>query len=266
MLACDTIQFGYTPRTMVLRDVSVRLNPGRMTALVGPNGSGKSTLLRLLAGLAKPGEGVVTLGGKPIHRWSPADRARRLSLIAQRPEVAFGYSVREVVGFGLVSIGRGTGSVSEAAMSALKRVGLADRARERFEHLSVGQQQRAALARALAQHDGTSSRVVLADEPVSAMDPKHAIESLTIIRELCTDASSQSAALVVLHDLNLALRFAHDAVLLDDQGRVAACGPTDEVLTQAVLSPVFGIGFERVSRVSGSPVLIPTIPEPADSV
>lgn len=254
MLACNDLTFAYSPRVPVLRGVSLSVSPGRVAALVGPNGCGKSTLLRLLAGLAGPSTGSVTLDGRPCRAWSPAERARRLALLAQRPEVAFGYTVRDVVAFGRVSTGS---SEARPIDGALARVGLTDRAAERFEHLSVGQQQRAALARALAQLSTGEHAALLADEPVSAMDPKHAIESLSIMRGL---AQQGHAVLIVLHDLNHALRFADDAVLLDEQGTVAASGEAREVLTPATLEPVFGVGFESVSRDGGPPLLLPTEP------
>ena len=243
----------------MLRGVSLGVAPGRVTALVGPNGSGKSTLLRLLAGLERPGAGSVTLGGRPAASWTAPERARRLALMPQRPEVAFGYTVREVVGFGRLSLGGPTGGAgADPIVRALERVGLADRASDRFEHLSIGQQQRAALARALTQLDRDAGErsapgVLLADEPVSAMDPRHTIESLNLLRGA---AGAGHAVLVVLHDLNHALRFADDAAVLDERGTIARVGVARECLTPRVLEPVFGIGFEVVRGASGAPMLL----------
>lgn len=254
----------------MLRGVSLSVLGGRVTALIGPNGSGKSTLLRLLAGLDRPDEGSVTLVGRPACAWSAPDRARRLALMPQRPEVAFGYTVREVVGFGRLSRG---GSAGDTVERVLDRVGLRARAGDRFEHLSIGQQQRAALARALAQLDCRGERtvsdeaapgVLLADEPVSAMDPRHALESLMLLRELAerpaSDTADSTAVLVVLHDVNHAMRFAHDAAVLDARGTLVACGPVDLVLTPEVLGPVFGVGFE-CANAGGRRLLITTMPD-----
>lgn len=256
MLRCEELAFGYSGARPVLRGVSLAIERGRVMALVGPNGSGKSTLLRLLAGLAKPDSGRVELDGRPIVGWGHRARAARLALLRQRPEVAFGYTVAQVVGFGLVA--RGGLGQDEAVSRALGRVGLADRAHERFEHLSVGQQQRAACARAIAQIQGQRGAALLADEPVSAMDPRHAIESLSLMRTL---ASEGHAVLIVLHDLNHALRFADDAAVLDAQGRIAACGAVDQTLTPDILQPVFGVGFDR-AHAGGRPVLLTTDPVP----
>ena len=262
-LSCEGVTFGYGKADPVLRGVSLSIAAGRVTALVGPNGSGKSTLLRLLAGLDRPGSGRVLLGGRQAHSWPAPDRARRLALMPQRPAVAFGSTVREGVGFGRLS--RGGLAGGDAVGRALERVGLADRAGDRFEHLSIGQQQRAALARALAQlddgldgdaageRDGTTPGVLLADEPVSAMDPRHAIQSLGHLRSA---ASAGHAVLVVLHDLNHALRFADDALVLGSTGSLVSRGNADVALTPEMLGSVFGVSFMRAD-VYGQHLLVP---------
>lgn len=261
-LSCEGVTFSYGKAPPVLRGVSLSIAAGRVTALVGPNGSGKSTLLRLLAGLDRPDAGSVTLAGRPARAWSAPERARLLALMPQRPEVAFGYTVREVVGFGRLSRG---GAAGDAVDRALERVGLADRSSDRFEHLSIGQQQRGALARAIAQLDGepgeASPGVLLADEPVSAMDPRHAIESLTLLRA-CAEAGH--AVLVVLHDLNHALRSTDDAAVLGEDGSLAAAGATGDVLVPDRLSAVFGVRFIRVGGDAEMPSMLwPAGPSPA---
>jgi iron complex transport system ATP-binding protein len=149
----------------------------------------------------------------------------------------------------------------------LTAVELADRAREPFADLSIGQQQRAALARALAQLDQTPEkqggnqpetppRYLIADEPVSAMDPRHALAALSLLRHLAHHAAI--GVVVVLHDLTAARALADDAVLLDESGRLAAQGPAAEVLTPAALRPVFGVDFaELTSPDLPAPALIP---------
>ncbi|USN98069.1 MAG: ABC transporter ATP-binding protein [Phycisphaeraceae bacterium] len=258
MLSADSITFGFRRDRPVLREVSLAVSPGRVTALVGPNGSGKTTLLRLLAGLLSPLGGGVRLEGRPVAAWIPAERARRLAYVPQRSGVAFGYSVIDVTRFGLVEAGRGE---SGSAERALERVGLIDRAHEPFGHLSIGQQQRASLARALAQiRVGSGPAVLLADEPVSAMDPRHAVASLGLIRGLAEpgrETDRHVGVLVVLHDLSLAARFADDAVLLDESGRIAHVGPVGDVLEPARLESVFGIGFARVEAAETPPAIVP---------
>ncbi len=258
MLRAESITHAYRENRPVLRDVDIRLSVGRVVTLVGPNGSGKSTLLRVLAGLLKPGAGRVALDGEPVARWTPMQRAARLAYLPQRPAVAFGYTAADVVRFGVVSIGGRADR--DAADRALRRVDMHNHAGEPFDHLSIGQRQRVSLARALAQIGASKGPcVLLADEPTSAMDPRHAVGALSVIRDLAR--SESCGVLVVLHDLSLAARFADDAVLLGRDGRVAASGPAGEVLTPGVLGPVFGIGFVRAGEGGSSPpVLIPTDP------
>lgn len=258
MLRADSIRFAYRGGSPVLRGVDVRVPLGSVVALVGPNGCGKSTLLRVLAGLRRADSGRVLLNGRA--RWSPAEQAARLAYLPQRPGVAFGYTAIDVTRFGLVSVASGgVRDRAGIAQRALDRVGMLDRADEPFAHLSVGQQQRVSLARALAQIEAGGGRcVLLADEPISAMDPRHAVGSLGLIRELASAGSC--GVLIVLHDLSLAARFADEAVVLGPEGRVAASGASDETLHPGVLAGVFGIGFARPGDPDAPPALIPTDP------
>lgn len=246
-LRADAISFGYEPGHPVLRQVTCDFRPGAITAVIGPNGSGKSTLLRVLLGALQPAEGAATLGGRPVRSIPPSQRAARLAYLAQLPTLGFGYTVRQYVRLGLHSAGQDDAAPVERALS---RVGLADRAADRFDELSVGQQQRAALARALAQVGRRPQEgVLLADEPLSAMDPRRALESLTLIREL---ARSGATVVMVLHDLSLAATWADDALLLSDSGRLAAFGPAAETLSEDNLRGLFGVRFERLLASDGS--------------
>ncbi|MCC6659824.1 MAG: ABC transporter ATP-binding protein [Phycisphaerales bacterium] len=242
-LRAEAVDFAYGDRR-VLRAVSAEAAPGSLTVLAGPNGCGKSTLLRLLLGLLRPGAGRITVDGMDVHRLPARARARRIAYIAQRPTLAFPFTVRQVVG-----MGRFTESAGPRVDRVLASVGLADRAGDAFGVLSAGQQQRASLGRALAQIDGVPAPVLLADEPVSAMDPRHAMETLASLRSV---AHAGATVVVVLHDLSLAARFADCAVLLRGDGTLAGTGPAQSVLAPAVLGPVFGVAFERLAGPEGS--------------
>lgn len=256
MLVAESIRFAYRRERPVLDGVSCEPGRGRVTALIGPNGSGKSTFLRLLAGLLAPDSGRIVLDDRPVGVCPPAQRARRLAYIAQRPSVAFGFTVLDVVRFGLLSAGRSPGDHAERA---LEELALIDRAGDPFAHLSAGQQQRASLARALAQlRASPGGAVLLADEPVAAMDPRHAVASLVAIRTLARE--HRIACLVALHDLSLAARFADDALLLAPGGRVAGEGPAEAVITPEKLESVFGIAFAEAHCARGSRALIPLEP------
>jgi iron complex transport system ATP-binding protein len=253
-LQVDQIRFSYPKRPPVVEDVSLQVAPGRVTVIVGPNGSGKSTLIRLLLGALRPQDGTIRLGTRDVHRLRPRERARSIAYIAQRPDAAFAYPVRQVVSLGRLALGRPASEDDRAVTAALERVGMAEFADRPLTELSVGQQQRVAIARALAQLDqpGTDHpRALLADEPIAALDPLHALSTLRLFGELASDGI---AVVVVLHDLLSAVRHADDAVVMQ-AGRVAASGKASGVLTPKVLGPVFGMGFDM--PMEG--VLIPTV-------
>lgn len=255
-LACESIHHAYRPARPVLSDVSLRASPGEVLALIGPNGSGKSTLLRILAGSLTPTKGRVTLDSREVRDLGAHDRALRVAYVPQVPGVAFAFDVRTYVAFGRHALGRGGAAVY--ADEAMKRLDLLDQADEAVPELSAGQRQRAALARALCQLLGDRpagcTRVLLADEPFSALDPRHALAAESLLREL---AATGVAVVVVLHDLALAARLADRVALLGPGGNLAVSGAPGEVLREDVLAGVFGVGFERLESGGRLASLIP---------
>ena len=243
MLAAEDLRFSYHAGREVLGGVSCRVESGVVTGVLGPNGSGKTTLLRLLLGLRRPGGGCVTLDGVDVRRIDRRMRASRLAYVPQRPSATFAFSVRQVVSMGRHALGDRTGSMVE---EALERVGLLESAEAPFAELSVGQQQLAAVARALAQlSPGAKGKFLLADEPMSALDPKHAIEAQGVLREL---AASGVGVGVVMHDITAGARLSDRVIVLHGEGRVAAEGPTPTTCTPEVLAGVYGVAFDRVGE------------------
>lgn len=259
MLRFEQIAHAFEPGRPVLRDVSLSVRAGAVTALVGPNGSGKTTLLRIGAGLLAPDAGRVSLThdeapNTPLASLPANTRARHAAYLAQRASAAFAFSVRSYVGFGLVAAPSSRLS-SDAVERAIERVGLSDRVADAFGTLSGGQRQLAALARALVQlRFGAPATALLADEPTAAMDPAHARLARTILREL---ADEGTAVLVAIHDLPLARSLAHDAVVLSQAGTVHAAGPAPAVLKPDTLASVFEVGF----RLVGDPPSVLAIEE-----
>ncbi len=259
VLSASGLYFAYpgTPsdRGDVVRGVSLDLPPGKVTALLGPNGAGKSTLLRLLLGTLTPTAGSVRLGGRDLAAVPVWQRAAAVAYIGQRSALAGPMAVRRVVELGRHAVGASSAAVERA----MARAGVAQASDRLFETLSAGQQQRVALARAMCQLNagdkaatpGPLGRTLLADEPVSAMDPRHALEALEMLREM---AAEGVAVGVVLHDLTLALRYADRAVLLDHNGALLAGGPSADVLRPEVLGPAYGVGFEVLSGRAVVPV------------
>ncbi|OAB62354.1 hypothetical protein AY599_03770 [Leptolyngbya valderiana BDU 20041] len=249
----------YAGQTRGLGPVDLALRSGRVVALVGSNGAGKSTLLRLLAGVLTPRRGSVELAGRPIGRWSEAERAKRLALAPQRTSLAFAFTVREYVGFGPYAAGRrGSGEAVAWAMEAMDLTRHADAALPR---LSVGQQQRATIARAMAQLGvgDLTGKVLLADEPASSLDTRHAGRLIETLREL---AGRGLAVVVAAHDLPWAASVADGGLAISDEGSVVEMSVA-ELGDPSALEGVFGAAFERFRSEDGGRVV--ALPRQASS-
>jgi iron complex transport system ATP-binding protein len=250
LLSVQGVTFGYHREAMVLRDVTAELHAGRVTVLLGPNATGKSTLLKIMLGLENPWQGKVLLDGSDITRASPADRAARVSFVPQHSTLHASFSVQEVVSLGRFALPADRASV-RWAIDAMDLRAISSSV---YAELSAGQQQRVLVARAIAQAGAASNsgdvahdllgKAMLLDEPVSAMDLRHAHDSMRLLSQL---AARGLAVLVVLHDLNLAARYADDVWLLD-AGSLVASGPWQNVMTEATLAPVYRVGLSCQSR------------------
>lgn len=247
VISLTDLRFGYERDRCVIDEVSVALRPGCVTTLVGPNAVGKSTLMRLMLGLLRPWSGAVAVGGLSIGRLGVRDRARWLSYVPQRPGVRFAFTVREVVEMGQFS---DESRLGERVDSVLEEAGVIDLAGRIFAELSGGQQQRVLLARAELQALG-GGRAMLLDEPGSHLDLHHRHATMQRLRAL---AERGLAVLVVLHDLDLAARYADDAWLMDE-GRLVAAGRWDEVLTPETLEPVYRLGLKQIDTGGDRPLL-----------
>lgn len=216
----------------LIRDISVHLDSGEMVALIGPNGAGKSTLLRLLTGYLSPESGTRTLMGRPLESWTPLDLARTRAVMRQSSELAFGYSVREVVSLGRAP--HNNAQLRQALQQVLEQTDCISIADRDYRRLSGGEQQRVQLARVLIQlwSPQPAPRWLFLDEPTSALDLYHQQHSLRLLQRLTRE--SPLGVCCVLHDLNLAALYA-DRILLLHQGELVASGTPREVLQTDVL-------------------------------
>lgn len=261
-LVVEDVTFGYPRGEAVVRGVTGEPGVGRVTALIGPNAAGKSTLLKLMLGLLRPGSGRVMLGGREAWSLPPRVRARLAAYVPQRGAVSFAFTVRQVVEMsrfahgGMAGGPAGAGGIAVArAMRTLELASLAERP---FGELSGGQQARVLLARAMAQATGSTGghgRVVLLDEPTASLDLEHVQRSMRLIRSLATGEGEGGdgrprAGVVVLHDLNLASRWADDVWLME-RGRLVKRGAWEQVLQTQVLEPVYRVGLRVVGEVEG---------------
>ena len=247
VISIDQLRFGYDV-TPVVDGVTAQLSPGKVTALIGPNAAGKSTLMRLMLGLLTPWSGSVKVLGEEITSTETLDRSRQLSYVPQRPGVRFAFTVRQVIAMGAYGLPKRM--AVPLVDKAIEDAGLNDLADRVLMELSGGQQQRVMLARAEVQ-SATAGRAMLLDEPGSHLDLQHRHAMMQRLREL---AAGGLAVLVVLHELDLAMRYADEAWLLD-AGRLAAAGPWDVVLTPKTLNPVYGITLEQIDRGGERPIL-----------
>jgi iron complex transport system ATP-binding protein len=267
MLSVDRVSFGY-PGRRVLDGVSLRVRPGELVALVGLNGCGKSTLLRLAAGVLRPEAGRVSVDGADMTRVSRRDAARKVALLHQSAPAVPGLTVRQLVRQGRYATRGPLGMLrvgdDPVTIGAMRDVGVEQWADRPVDALSGGERQRVRLALALAQ----DAPVLLLDEPTTYLDLRHQLEVLQLVTRL--RAERGLTVLMVLHDLDLASRFAERLVALRD-GRVAAEGPPEQVVTRELLREVFGVNG-RVGRdpERGWPVCYPDepvadTPMPADA-
>jgi iron complex transport system ATP-binding protein len=232
----------------VLKGISTRIDPGEFVAVVGPNGAGKSTFLKVLAGLLQRYRGLVTFDGRPVQDWSAKDLAKRVAFVPQETHVIFPFTVREVIMMGrLPHRSRAffdsprDVEMSRRAMEATDTLGLSSKA---FNDISGGERQRVVLASALAQDPD----VLLMDEPTVYLDLKHQIHFYDIVERL--NLSRRMTIISVTHDINLAARYARRMVAIHD-GRIAADGAPDQVLTPQHLHEIFEITAEVFTRPDG---------------
>lgn len=222
---------------VVLAGIDVAVEPGTFTITVGPNGAGKTTLLRALAGLLAPHRGAVMLDRCPLTALSASERARTMAYLPQGGGIGWPIPVASVVALGRMPHGERSDALPDAGRravaAAIEAVGLHGFETRPATELSGGERARVLLARALA----TEAPILLADEPVAALDPRHQLLVLEVLR---SRARAGAAVVAVMHDLPLAARFA-DRVLLIREGRLVADGTSRDVLTAAELAASFGI-------------------------
>lgn len=238
-----------------LRGVDFSADAGEIVGLIGPNGSGKTTLLRTLANLRTADSGRVHYSGKTAAEVGAAELSRQIAYLAQGGEVHWPMRVEALVALGRLphrrsfqkSAAADRGAI-ERAMLAADIVGLRDRT---MSQISGGERMRVLLARALA----VEAPMLLADEPVAALDPLHQLQVMDLLRK---KAAAGGGVVVVLHDLALAARFCDRLVLLEG-GRVLAAGDPAAVLTDANLAAAFGVEVVRGEH-DGATFVLPWSP------
>ncbi|MGI5466717.1 ABC transporter ATP-binding protein [Streptomyces sp. CA-132043] len=253
-LAAERLTLGYGDRT-VIDTLDLAVPPGSITAIVGANACGKSTLLRAMSRLLAPRAGRVVLDGKEVHRLPAKQLARTLGLLPQSPVAPEGITVADLVGRGRHPhqsvFSRWNGKDDAAVAAALDATHTAELADRAVDELSGGQRQRVWIAMALAQE----TDLLLLDEPTTYLDASHQVEVLDLLIDL--NRGRGTTVVMVLHDLNLAARYADHLIALA-AGRLHAAGPPADVLTAETVRAVFDLDSHIIEDpVSGRPLMLP---------
>ena len=253
-LAAHELTLAYGDRTIV-DALDLAVPSGRITAIVGANGCGKSTLLRALARLLPPRTGRVLLDGKELHARPSKEVARTLGLLPQSPIAPEGIAVADLVGRGRHPhqklLSRWSERDYQVVAQSLAATGMTEFADRSVDELSGGQRQRAWIAMALAQE----TDILLLDEPTTFLDVSHQVEVLDLLTDLNRDRGT--TIVMVLHDMNLAARYA-DHLFALRSGRVVASGSPNDVMTSDLIREVFDLDALVVpDPVSGSPIVLP---------
>lgn len=248
-LEVRNLRYGYTPEREVVKGVSFSVRAGECVAVLGTNGVGKTTMLKCINRIIRPQAGEVLVDGLPVHRLSGRELAQRIGYVPQACEFA------DSSVFDAVLLGRKpflqwdvTKRDLEIVQEVLELLGLEEYAHREVNALSGGERQKVSIARALAQQ----APVLLFDEPTSSLDLRNQLEVLDMTKQVVRQQGL--AAVVILHDLNLALRFA-DQFLVMKEGAVCAFGGR-EVVNPEMIREVYGVQA-RVLEVNGRPVVVP---------
>jgi len=234
-LQAEQITFGYT-QVDVLTDISFKVEAGTILALLGPNGTGKTTLLKCIGAVHSPRRGKTLVDGEDIAEMSARKRARYIGYVPQNTAAVFPGTVIDTVLTGRMPYVdfKFTQHDKDVAFSVIHQMGLDDLTFRNINRLSGGQRQRVFIARALAQEP----RALLLDEPTSSLDLKNQLTTLQLIRSLIRE--KHLAAVISIHDLNLAAMFC-DTVMILNGASVFACGTPGEVITAENIRTVYGV-------------------------
>jgi len=255
LLSVNALTVSISKKT-VLDNLSFELKQPSITAIIGPNGAGKSTLLRTLAGDLNPSAGTMLFLSEALAKWNKKELAQRLSVLPQVSQLNFPFLVEDVVALSRMPHATGKKFDTSVVEQVLDRMDLLVLRDKPYTHLSGGEKQRVHIARVIAQtisDDVHRTRLLLLDEPTSALDIEHQHSLMCWLKELKNNTCS---TLMVMHDFNLAAQYADTLISISD-GRIAAVGPPQDVLTPDHLKHVFNVRATVIEHpVTRRPVVL----------
>lgn len=239
---------------LIVDSLAMNIPKGKITTIIGANGCGKSTILKALGRIIKQKSGVVYLNGKDIRELSTKEVAKKMAILPQSPQAPDGLTVSDLVAYGRFPYQKGMGNLKEEDKKiiewAIEVTKLEEYANTAIDNLSGGQRQRAWIAMALAQ----KTDLILLDEPTTYLDMAYQLEVLELLEHL--NKTQKCTIVMVLHDLNLAARFA-DYMIAIKGGKVVSHGEPDKVMTDSVLKETFNIKAEIIKdSISKKPLCL----------
>ena len=249
MLTIRNLRKTYEDATVV-DDVSLELPHGKVISMIGPNGAGKSTVLGMISRLVARSSGAVEFQGKDLDKWESRELSKHLAILTQANNVQMKLTVRELVAFGRFphsgsNLSQKDWEIVDRSISYME---LEDFAERFIDEMSGGQRQRAFIAMVLAQ----DTEYVLLDEPTNNLDIYHATQMMKLVRRLCDELGK--TVILVLHEINLAA-FYSDYICAFKNGKIAAWGTVNEVMTPEQLKLIYGVDFQ-IHEIDGRPLAI----------
>lgn len=250
MINISQLNYAYNDRT-VLEHINLYFENRQFYGIVGPNGSGKTTLLKLIAKILKPSHQTIFISGQDLLTLKEKKRAKEMAMVPQIFNIDLAFTVEEIVSMGrypyMESFSRLTEKDHLKIREALRQTNLLDYRLREVNTLSGGELQRVILARAIVQE----TKLLLLDEPLSHLDIHHQLEILQLTKHLCE--KDEKTVLCVMHDLNLAMKYCDQVILLKD-GHIFASGKTTDVLTKENIHKVYGIEV-TICQLNGQTVI-----------
>lgn len=235
---------------MVVEDVSLKIEKGKITSFIGPNGAGKSTLLSMISRLLTKDRGEVIIDGKEISKWKSTELATKISILKQSNNINVRLTVRELVSFGRFPYSQGklTAEDWKYVDEAIRYMDLDEMQHKYLDQLSGGQNQRAFIAMVIAQN----TEYILLDEPLNNLDMKHSVQIMKVLRRLVNELGK--TIVLVIHDINFASCYSDHIVALKD-GRVVREGSVNEIITNAALRDIYDMDIQ-IENINGNRICV----------